>query len=181
MEHSGSVLEYFDQTQPIKLVYASPKGRRMGVWHTPDFFVIRDREAGWEEWKTEEELQRLKSRNPSRYFPNAQGRWSSSPGTAYAEPLGLYYRVRSSAEIDWTFQRNIQFLDDYLRVDLSIDGATGQEKVRAYVSAVPWHHSRQTLAVHQGEYLSGRDLRHDCGEYPVRESPRCSPCRTLPG
>jgi transposase InsO family protein len=137
MEHSGSVLEYFDQTQPIKLVYASPKGRRMGVWHTPDFFVIRDREAGWEEWKTEEELQRLKSRNPSRYFPNAQGGWNCPPGAAYAEPLGLYYRVRSSAEIDWTFQRNIQFLDDYLRVDLSIDGATGHEKVRAYVSAVP--------------------------------------------
>ena len=112
MEHSGSVLEYFDQTQPIKLVYASPKGRRMGVWHTPDFFVIRDREAGWEEWKTEDELQRLKVKSPGRYFPNAQGGWNCPPGAAYAEALGLYYRVRSSAEIDWTFQRNIQFLDD---------------------------------------------------------------------
>ena len=87
MEHSGSVLEYFDQTQPIKLVYASPKGRRMGVWRTPDFFVIRDREAGWEEWKTEEELQPLKSRNPSRYFPNAQGGWNCPPGAAYGPDL----------------------------------------------------------------------------------------------
>ena len=73
MEHDPSTLEYFDQPPPIKLNYASPAGRRMGVWHTPDFFVIRDHEAGWEEWKTEEELQRLKDRNPSRYLPNGQG------------------------------------------------------------------------------------------------------------
>ena len=137
MEHSASVLEYFDQTQPIRLVYASPTGKRMGVWHTPDFFVIREHEAGWEEWKTEDDLQRLKAKNPRRYSPNAQGGWNCPPGAAYAELLGLYYRVRSSAEIDWTFQRNIQFLDDYLRVDLSPDCAIGQEKVRAYVSAVP--------------------------------------------
>jgi hypothetical protein len=137
MEHDPSTLEYFDQPPPIKLVYASPTGRCMGVWHTPDFFVIRDREAGWEEWKTEEELHCLKARNPNRYFPNAQGGWNCPPGAAYAEALGLYYRVRSSAEIDWTFQRNIQFLDDYLRVELSTDSATGREKVRAYVSAVP--------------------------------------------
>jgi len=58
MEHDPSVLEYFDQPPPIKLTYESPTGRSMGVWHTPDFFVIRDRGAGWEEWKTEEELQR---------------------------------------------------------------------------------------------------------------------------
>jgi putative transposase len=41
----------------------------MGVWHTPDFFVIRDREAGWEEWKTEEELQRLKASVDRKFIP----------------------------------------------------------------------------------------------------------------
>jgi putative transposase len=137
MEHDASVLEYFDQPPPIKLDYESHAGRRMGVWHTPDFFVIRDREAGWEEWKTEEKLQDLKAGNPNRYFSNTHGGWDCPPGTAYAEPLGLYYRVRSSADIDWTFQRNIQFLDDYLRVDASAPSATACEKVRAYVSAVP--------------------------------------------
>ncbi len=137
MEHSASVLEYFDQAPPIKSVYASPTGRRMAVWHTPDFFVIRDREAGWEEWKTEDELERLTVKNPGRYFPNAQGGWKCPPGAAYAEALGLYYRVRSSAEIDWTFQRNIQFLDDYLRVEPSTNSTSGQEKVRAYASAFP--------------------------------------------
>jgi len=139
MEHDPSVLEYFDQPPPIKLTYESPTGRKMGVWHTPDFFVIRDREAGWEEWKTEEGLQRLKDRNPNRYFPKPkeQGGWDCPPGVAYAAPLGLYYHVRSSAEIDWTFQRNIQFLDDYLRADPSTIPASSRETARAHISAVP--------------------------------------------
>ncbi len=106
------------------------------MWHTPDFFVIRDREAGWEEWKTEEELQRLTAGNPNRYCPKERACWDCPPGAAYAEPLGLYYRVRSSAEINWTFQRNIQFLDDYLRADPSAIPISSRETARAYVSAV---------------------------------------------
>jgi putative transposase len=136
MEQDASVLEYFDQPPPIKLTYESPTGRSMGVWHTPDFFVIRDREAGWEEWKTEEELQRLTARNPSRYCSKEPVGWDCPPGAAYAGALGLYYRVRSSAEIDWTFQRNLQFLDDYLRADPSAISVSSRETARAYVSAV---------------------------------------------
>jgi len=52
MEHDASVLEYYDQPPPIKLDYESAAGKNLGVIHTPDFFVIRDAEAGWEEWKT---------------------------------------------------------------------------------------------------------------------------------
>ena len=115
MEHDAGVLEYFDQPPSIQLEYESPNGRRMVVRHTPDFFVIRKTEAGWEEWKTEEELQRLSERNPNRYCTDDASRWRCPPGIAYAEPLRLYYRVRSSADIDATFQRNIQFLEDYSR------------------------------------------------------------------
>ncbi|MCI0621125.1 MAG: Tn7 transposase TnsA N-terminal domain-containing protein [Acidobacteria bacterium] len=46
MEHDAAVFEYFDQPPPIKLNYESPGGKPMGVLHTPDFFVIRDGEAG---------------------------------------------------------------------------------------------------------------------------------------
>lgn len=139
MEHDPSVAEYFDQPPPIKLVYESPTGRRMGVLHTPDFFVIRDHEAGWEEWKTEEELQCLNIRNPNRYAPEPkeQGGWDCPPGIAHAAQFGLFYRVRSSAEIDWTFQRNIQFLDDYLRADPSGIPMSNREKALAHVSVVP--------------------------------------------
>src|SRR5262245_53995949 len=50
MEHDGSVLEYYDQPPPLKLHYESAHGRRLGVLHTPDFFVIRTTKAGWEQW-----------------------------------------------------------------------------------------------------------------------------------
>ena len=33
-----------------------------------------------------------------------------------AQPLGFFYRVQSSAQIDWVYQRNLRFLEDYLRV-----------------------------------------------------------------
>src|SRR5439155_18727987 len=46
MEHDAGVLEYFDQPPPIKLDYESAGGKRIGVFHTPDFFVIRETEAG---------------------------------------------------------------------------------------------------------------------------------------
>jgi putative transposase len=145
MEHDPSVLEYFDQPPPIKLNYGSPTGKGIGVVHTPDFFVIREREAGWEEWKTEEELERLKSRSPNRYSPKDPTGWDCPPGTGYAEPLGLYYRVRSSAEIDWTFQRNIQFLDDYLRSDPATIPMRSREIARAHVSALAGIHLDELL------------------------------------
>lgn len=114
LEHDDDVLEYYDQVPSIKLDYCSANGRHLGVLHTPDFFVIRRNSAGWEECKTEEELIRLSEHSPNRYHRSEQN-WMCPPGRQYAEPLGLYYRVRSSAEINWLFQRNIQFLEDYLR------------------------------------------------------------------
>jgi putative transposase len=54
----------------------------------------------------------------------------------FSEELGLYYRVRSSREIDWIFQRNIQFLDDYLRGE-SVIAPNVRETVFARVGASP--------------------------------------------
>src|SRR6266508_3809109 len=43
-------------------------------------------------------------------------------------------RVRSSREIKWIYQQNIEFLEDYLRAD-SLIRPEAQEQVRAHVSA----------------------------------------------
>ena len=134
MEYDNAVIEYFDQPPAIRLDYQSVAGKRMGVLHTPDFFVIREGEAGWEEWKTEEELRRLAAHNPNRYSAGNNAQWCCRPGIAYAEGLGLYYRVRSSAEIDWVFQRNLQFLEDYLR------------QSRSRIAKSPLHMCRRPLA-----------------------------------
>jgi hypothetical protein len=137
MEHDSNVLEYYDQPPAICLRYPTAKGRQLAVMHTPDYFVIRQDEAGWEEWKTEEELVRLAQKSPHRYRLENGHSWRCPPGEGYAHPLGLFYRVRSSREINWVFQRNIQFLEDYLRFDSTLISSLVRERVIAYVSAWP--------------------------------------------
>jgi putative transposase len=116
MEHDANTLEYYDQPSPIKLEYRAKSGRRVGVLHTPDFFVIRTDAVGWEEWKMENELVRLAERMPHRYVREDE-EWRCPPGERHAGQFGFFYRVRSSAGINWVFQRNIVFLEDYLRGD----------------------------------------------------------------
>jgi transposase InsO family protein len=136
MEHDPEVLEFYDQPIQIKLDYEGAGGKRLGVLHTPDFFVIRSTAAGWEEWKTEEELLQLAERSPNRYRATDDDRWRCPPGETYASDFGFYYRVRSSSEINWVYQRNIQFLEDYLRSDRPIR-PEAQNHVNALVTASP--------------------------------------------
>ena len=105
--------------------------------HTPDFFVIRTREAGWEEWKTEDELLRLAERCPNRYVLGKDGQWRCPPGEAHARIFELFYRVRSSRGINWVYQRNIQSLEDYLRSDCEQLRAGVRETVISLVSINP--------------------------------------------
>lgn len=48
-EHDDSVEEFCDQPPSIRLDYLSAEGRHPRVRHTPDFFVIRQDTAGWED------------------------------------------------------------------------------------------------------------------------------------
>ena len=116
-EHDPETVEFYDQPPPIKLLYQASNGRPVGVLHTPDYFVIRTDSLGWEEWKTEEELPKLSEKMPNRYVRGEEGSWCCPPGEHYASQFGFFYRVRYSAEIDWVLQRNLLFLEDYLRVD----------------------------------------------------------------
>lgn len=113
-EYDPETLEYYDQPSRIKLTYEAKNGRRVGIWHTPDYFVIRNDSIGWEEWKTEAELLRLAEQMPHRYV-REENTWRCPPGEEHAAQFGFFYRVRSSAGIDWVLQRNLLFLEDYLR------------------------------------------------------------------
>jgi putative transposase len=115
LELDEDVLEYYDQPPPIELDYLSKSGRRNRHPHTPDFFVIRKNTAGWEECKTQEELLKKAQESPNRYQLTEHSKWQCPPGEEYAHPLGMYYCFRSSAEIDWIFQRNFVWLEDYFR------------------------------------------------------------------
>jgi putative transposase len=114
-EHDPDVLEYYDQPCKIPLDYMSARGRRVCVMHTPDFFVLRPSSAGFEECKLEELLPQLAQESPNRYVRDTAGNWRCPPGEAFANRLGLYYRIRSSAEINRIYYRNMIYLDDYFR------------------------------------------------------------------
>ena len=78
-EHDLDVIEYYDQPSPITIEYEGMNKRRIRVLHTPDFFVIREMSAGWEECKTEEDLLSLHERNPDRYCRDKDGVWRCPP------------------------------------------------------------------------------------------------------
>jgi transposase InsO family protein len=120
MEYDPDVFEYYDQPPKIKLQYTCLNGRSIGVLHTPDFFVIRNKSAGWEECKTATELSVLASKMPNRYQLDSNGKWRCPPGEEFAKNLGLYYIVRSDKEINWKKQRNTYFLSDYLSINLEV-------------------------------------------------------------
>jgi len=143
MEHDPQTLEFYDQPQAIALDYSSANGRRQVVRHTPDFFVIRQDSAGWEEWKTEDELNRLAEHSPNRYRRET-GCWRCPPGESHANQFGLYYRLRSSKEIDWRFQRNALFLEDYMRPTLAAFPQLPQSEsspTHPHSQAFPWRNS----------------------------------------
>jgi hypothetical protein len=115
--HENELIEYWDQPPSFTLRYKSKTGVNHGHTHTPDFFVLRRNCAGWEEWKMEEELPTLAEKMPARYVHSENKEWHCPPGQEYARQFGLYYRIRTSAEINWSLQRNLRFLEDYLRAD----------------------------------------------------------------
>jgi transposase InsO family protein len=145
LEHDPNVLEYWDQPPSYKLEYKSSVGRRIVTVHTSDYFVIRTDGAGWEECKTEEELVRWSERSPHRYCRRGDI-WYCPPGEEHAKAFGLTYCVRSSLDIDWVYQRNIQFLEDYLRDDRTSVAPTTKNLLIAHVNAHPGISLQQLLA-----------------------------------
>ena len=104
--------------------------------HTPDYFVMRVDGAGWEECKREDELLRWVEKSPHR-FRRDDDAWYCPPGEEYAQKFGLTYSVRSSRDIDWVYQRNIQFLEDYLRDDRISVPPAARNLLLAQVAARP--------------------------------------------
>lgn len=115
MEHDQDVKEFYDQPPSFLIQYQNRAGRRIGHYHTPDFFVLRESEAGWEEWKTEAQLLLLSEKYPTRYQKNSNGIWQCPPGSAYAQQFGLKYHVRSDAQLDPIKIQNLIFLEDYVK------------------------------------------------------------------
>ena len=113
-EFDDDVLEYYDQPGPIHIEYVGKNNRKVVTYTTPDYFVIRQNGiAGWEECKTLKDLEIFEEK--SNRFIRQEGKWRSPSSEQYAASYGLYFRVRSSDEINWVWQRNIAYLSDYMQ------------------------------------------------------------------
>jgi len=137
LEHEPEVLEYYDQPPSIPLNYRAANGRCISVMHTPDYFVLRQGSAAWVECKTEEDLETLASRSPHRYSRDGTSKWRCAPGEEYAATVGLAYEVWSSSQINWVLQRNLQFLEDYLRLGCTECSEFVNPAIQAEVNAEP--------------------------------------------
>lgn len=114
LEHDPDVLEYYCQPCTIPFEYVSANGRMLRHLHTPDYFVIREKSAGWVEAKSKDALPQLAQDQPNRWRLENE-MWICPPGQAFASRFGLTYQVHCSAEVSATFVRNANFMDDYLR------------------------------------------------------------------
>jgi transposase InsO family protein len=181
LEHDLDCLEYWDQPPSYKLEYKSAQEKRVVAIHTSDYFVIRAQSAGWEECKTEEELTRWSQKSPNRYC-RRDGIWRCPPGEEYARGFGLTYSVRSSRDIDWVYQRNVQFLEDYLRDDTPAVSPATRNLLLAHAAARPGISLQELLATAEGS--ASRDDIHlliATGELHVdlHHSPLAQPAAVL--
>ena len=133
MERDEDVLEYYDQPTRLQLRYRARSGRSTTQWHTPDFFVIRRDQAGFEEWKKASAAQNLSVTMPERYVSRSAGGWQCPPGEKAAEVYGLYYRVRTDAELHPMYIQNLKFLQDFWIREYPVS-ASQEAHVLTYIS-----------------------------------------------
>ena len=121
LEHDPRVLEFYDQPKPkLTVECRGSDGKLRKRQITPDFFILAVDEIGWEEDKDESNLILLPATNPGLYAIDEGGNVRCPPGEAAAKPLGLFFRVYSSANVPADLVRNFLFLDDYYRTDLEL-------------------------------------------------------------
>ncbi len=74
MEQDDAVLEFYDQLHTFKLKYLDKAGKKLqGHFYTPDFLVVRTNGVFLEEWKMEEDLHTLATKQPYRYQRSVEG------------------------------------------------------------------------------------------------------------
>lgn len=112
-EFDENTYEFWDQPQGLKISYLGEKG---WVTHTtvPDYFLLQEDFTGWVECKTEQELQQKRDSGSQLFTKDEQGNWRCPAGEAAAAKFGLQFMVRSSADNNTTFVRNMVFLADYM-------------------------------------------------------------------
>src|SRR5258708_35772999 len=68
MEQDDAVLEFYDQPHTFKLKYLDKGGKKLhGHFYTPDVLVLRKNGVFLEEWKMDEDIHKLATKQDYRY------------------------------------------------------------------------------------------------------------------
>ncbi|GBE93912.1 DDE-type integrase/transposase/recombinase [Nostoc cycadae] len=135
LEYEKDILEFYDQPPQIKISYQSDEGKNISFLYTPDFFVLKTNSVGWVECKAENQLQKLAEKNSNRYFLDSDNKWHSPPAERYAEQFGFFFQIWSDAEINWTVQRNLNFLEDYYHAESPLTQESATRTILSLISA----------------------------------------------
>jgi putative transposase len=136
-ERDKEVLEYWDQPLTIKIFYVRKDGKNHAVFYTPDYFVIWNSKAGFVEVKTESALAELAKDQPGRYVRGEDGRWYSPPCERYAAEYELGYWIVTEVDLDRTYLCNIDFLEQFFRLDPTKLNDEECALIRGHVAAKP--------------------------------------------
>jgi transposase InsO family protein len=112
LEADETTYELWPAPSPVEYRYNSPEGEAHTQRLVPNTFRLGAEGAGWEEWLDEEALTERARATPQRYA-FADGVWRCPLGEEYSAQYGLYYRVRSTEEINRVLASNLDLLSRY--------------------------------------------------------------------
>lgn len=144
-EFDDRTYEIYDQPQKLKFSYIGKNGRTVSYQSTPDFFLLQEGFAGWVECKPEDELQKIAETGSKLFIKDEQGKWRCPAGEAAAAEFGLKFIVRSSAENNVTFLRNLDFLADYFDESCPPISESDVDAVYQAFSEIAWSNLKSLI------------------------------------
>ena len=115
-EYDENNLEGYAQPEPIKIIYITNSGRKIGIFVTFDFLFLDKDGIYLVEVKTESELIRLSQEQKNRYC-KIGNEWRSLPAEEAVLEYGIKFKIVVVDKLDHLFIKNITAIEPYLRVD----------------------------------------------------------------
>ena len=121
-EYDDSVLEFWEQPQPLPIYRTYKNGVVRPGSYTPDFLLITEDGPLIVEVKTDENLAKLAKKNPQDWMITKEGVTYRPAKEAFAK-IGLDFKVNSTAQINLVRTENLKFLLNSRRADKAWDEA----------------------------------------------------------
>lgn len=116
-EHDPTILEYWDQPEPIKITFSDAEGQRHGYWYTADFLSIGEFEIALWEAKLESDLYKLREEKPRFYTLIHGGTWHMPMAEASCESFGFSHKIFGSSQANNNLINNLTLLNGFVDDD----------------------------------------------------------------